>query len=383
MFLRNTIQFFKIKEAAALSYLFATNSLMIAVWAAALPFITQRLDLSDSELGFMLLLSPMGSITGVLISTKVYASIPVGKWLGRGNILYMLLMMGEVLAPWQWLFGCMLYFRGLTGFLNGVATNAVVGRLEDQYGRRLMATCHAMYSVGGGVGAALAAFMFRFGLGSQVQAMGMAAVLILFVLILRPFYLRHDYFIHSKSSLRLPGGPVLGLAFICLVLFMAEGSIVDWSSIYMKRNLALPLVYISLGYGGFAIAMTIGRLNGDILIPRIGQKRIVIIGCLLAALGLAAVSLSTLASWAIAGFVITGFGCSVIVPVLFSSAGRIPGVSIVQGYGMITSGGLIGFLAGPSIIGFISEQTDLTLGFRFVVFMLLTAAFVAWRNKAL
>lgn len=383
MFLRNTISFFKIKEAAALSFLFSSSSLMIAVWAAALPYILEKLELSDSELGLLLLLGPVGALSGVFLSTRVFAKIPVGVWLGRGNIIYALLMLGEVISPYKWVFGSLLYLRGMMGFLNGVAMNAVVGKLEDKYERRLMATCHAMYSIGGGVGAGVAAVLFSLGIVSPIQAALMAAGVIITILVLRPFYVRHDYLIHSKSRLALPGGPVLGLAFICLVLFMTEGSIVDWSSIYLSRNLALPLVFISLGYGGFAVAMTLGRMNGDMLIPRIGQKRIVILGTFIAALGLSLVSISTTAAVAIAGFVLTGIGCSCVVPVLFSSAGRIPGVSPVQGFGMVTSGGLIGFLAGPSVIGFISEHSNLTLGFRFVVVMLFLAGFVAWRNKAL
>ncbi|MBK8390762.1 MAG: hypothetical protein IPL23_16425 [Saprospiraceae bacterium] len=114
-----------------------------------------------------------------------------------------------------------------------------------------------------------------------------------------------------------------------------------------------------------------GRLNGDRIIPKIGEKNIVVGGTIIAALGMVLVSLGG-SSWAaILGFTITGVGCAGIVPVLFSAAGKIPGVSPVQGFAMITSGGLIGFVAGPSIIGFISESTNLSYGFLFVLFMLL------------
>ena len=58
-----------------------------------------------------------------------------------------------------------------------------------------------------------------------------------------------------------------------------------------------------------------------------------------------------------------GAGCSCIVPVLFSESGHIPGVSRLEGYAMVTTGGLIGFLAGPSVIGFIAEAAGLSKGF--------------------
>ena len=383
MFLRNTLTFFKYKDVAALGFLFSTNSLMIGIWAASLPFIITRLSLTDGQLGLMLLLGPMGALTGVLISTKVYAKLPVSTWLGRGNMVYTILILGEILTPYTWLFGTLLYFRGLFGFLNGVALNAVVGKLEDKHGRRFMSTCHAMYSVGGGVGAGFAALFYAFGLDGMIQGLAMATMLVSVILYLRPFYEKHHYLIHSKSSFVMPNGPVLGLALICLVLFMTEGAIVDWSSIYLKRVLEVPVAYISLGYGLFAVAMTLMRLNGDALIPRLGQKNIVMAGTAIAALGIGLVSYSNSLPMALIGFICTGIGCSCIVPVLFSSAGRIEGVSQVQGFAMVTSGGLIGFLAGPSIIGFISDHFNLNLGFRFVVILLILAMITAWKNKAL
>ncbi len=106
-------------------------------------------------------------------------------------------------------------------------------------------------------------------------------------------------------------------------------------------------------------------------------------GTLAAGLGFLLVSLSPFPWLAIAGFILVGAGCCWIVPVLFGAAARIPHVSTVQGFGMITSGGLIGFVAGPSVIGFISEQWNLSIGFLFVVMMLLLASFTGWRNRFL
>jgi MFS family permease len=383
MLLQNTFQFFKIKPVAALSFLFSSSSLMIAIWATALPFVKQRLALSDGQLGLILLLAPIGSLTGVWLSTKIFGRIKVGNWMGWGNIVYGVLICAEVLAPTQWAFGIALYFRGMMGFLNGVATNTVASNLEKEFNRRLLSTCHAMYSVGGAVGAAFAATMFGFKWGSQYQIVAMFCIVTGIILLLKKNYIRHDYLIHSGSGYQVPNKSILGLSFICLVLFMTEGSIVDWSSIFLQRDILAPMYLISVGYGGFSIAMTLGRLNGDMIIPRLGDKNIVVYGAIMAAIGVLLVSISFHPAMAIAGFIITGIGCCCIVPVLFTAATYIPNISPVQGFGMITTGGLIGFVAGPSIIGFISEQWGLHIGFSFVFIMLLLAALVGWRNRFL
>jgi MFS family permease len=383
MLLRNTFQFFKLKPAAALSLLFATSSLMLGVWAAALPFMKNRMGLSDGDLGLLLLIAPVGSLLGVYLSTRVFRRIKVGNWLGIGNIAQAVLFGFEVWCPYPWLFGILLFLRGLLGFLNGVALNTVISNLEREHKRKLLSTCHAIYSIGGAIGAGFAALMFGLGFSSQIQILLMLFALLVGILFLRPMYAKNDYFIHSGSGFKFPDKNIIGLSFICLVLFMCEGSVVDWSSIYLKRDILAPLSLISLGYGGFSIAMTLGRLNGDIIIPKFGGKKIIIFGTLVSALGFSLVSQSTSSIWVISGFVSIGIGSCCIVPVLFGAIAQIPNVSPVQGFGMITSGGLIGFVAGPSIIGFISQQWSLSLGFLFCVLMLLLASFVGWRNKFL
>ncbi len=165
-----------------------------------------------------------------------------------------------------------------------------------------------------------------------------------------------------------------------MVSFMAEGCVADWSAIYLKEILLAPKALISLGYAGFSVAMTVGRLNGDMLITKLGSKTVVVAGALLAATGFLVVVMASVIAVAIAGYIMVGLGCCCIVPVLFRTSANIPGVTTVEGYAMVTTGGLIGFLTGPSVIGFISEKANLSQALSLLILMALLAAFVAWRN---
>lgn len=274
-----------------------------------------------------------------------------------------------------------LYLFGLVSFLNGVSSNATVNTLEKKYNRRMMSTCHAMYSLGGGVSAGLAALCFSFHLPSAWQIVWVGLAITIVIISNRKHLLSNHDIIHTRSGIRLPSLTILGISFICMIVFMAEGCVADWSAIYLKENLHSAKEFVSLGYAGFSAAMTIGRLNGDNLISRLGSKRIVITGSLLAAFGFLLVVLAPGVLFAIGGYILVGFGCSCIVPVLFSASANIPGVSTVEGFAMVTTGGLIGFLTGPSLIGFISEKINLSAGFSLLILLALTAAVVAWRNK--
>jgi hypothetical protein len=276
-----------------------------------------------------------------------------------------------------------LYCYGLFSFLNGVSANATVNILEKRYNRFMMSTCHGMYSLGGAVSAGLAALLFAVHVPSGLQIGLVAIVIVIIIFSNKKHLLANEDVIHSRSSFKLPSLAILGISFICMVSFMAEGCVADWSAIYFKETLNTPKALVSLGYAGFSIAMTFGRLNGDTLIGRIGGKKIVITGCLLAASGFAIVVFAPVVAIAIAGYVMIGLGCCCIVPVLFSASANIPGVSTVEGFAMVTTGGLIGFLTGPSVIGFISEKANLSKGLSLLIFMELAAACAAWQNRFL
>ena len=162
---------------------------------------------------------------------------------------------------------------------------------------------------------------------------------------------------------------------------MGEGSIADWSAIYLKESLHSTVALAGLGYGGFSVMMAIGRLNGDTWIPKIGAKKIVIAGSLTAAAGFLLVIAFPYKATAIAGFSLVGIGYACIVPILFSAAANVPGISPAMGISAIASGGLIGFLFGPSVIGMVAEQINLAAGLSFILILNIIAAYCCYPQQ--
>jgi MFS family permease len=381
--LRNFLSYIKLKPVFAVGFLLCCTSLLFGTWVAAIPSVKYRLGLNDAGLGLSLLFSPAGALTGVLLAPKLFNKIPVGKWMIGGYMTTSLIMTALINAQSQLMLWLCLYFLGLVSFLNGVSVNTTISTLEKQYGRQLMSTSHALYSLGGGISAGLAAILFGVNIESGWQIVIVTAIIWAILFINKNYLLAHNNTIHSDSGIRLPSATILGISFICMVIFMAEGSVADWSAIFLRETLHLPGKFASLGYGVFAVAMTIGRLNGDTQTTKRGSKQVVITGALLAAAGFILVALSVHFSMALIGFIMIGFGCSGIVPVLFRASATIPGVSAVEGFAMVTTGGLIGFLTGPSLIGLISESLNLRIAFVLIITMALLAAYAGWRNKFL
>ena len=381
--IKNIASFIKLKPALAVGFLFSASSLAFGTWVAAIPGIKHRLGFTDATLGLSLLLSPLGALTGVALSTKIFSSLSVGRWMVLGYVSLCIIMILQINSVNRLMFWACLYCFGMNGFLNGVSVNTTVGYLETKYQRRMMSTCHGLYSLGGGISAGLATIFFALHLSPRWQIFFVTAAIFAVLFLNRRHLLAHDRIIHSGSGLKFPSLSILSISFLCMVLFMSEGCVADWSAIYLRESLHGTKEIMGLGYAGFSAAMTVGRFNGDNIITRFGSKRVVITGACLAAIGFLVVVLASHVAIAICGYVLVGFGCCCIVPVLFSAATRIPRVSAVEGFAMVTTGGLIGFLTGPSLIGFISQKINLSTALSLLVFLMITAAIVAWKNKFL
>src|SRR6476469_9008632 len=96
--LKNTIQFFKHKPSITLGLLFPVSSLLLGIWVASLPEIKQRLHFTDGTLGLSLLLAPLGSLTAVAVSSKVFSKVKVGKSMIIGFTLQCIFYIAQVVA---------------------------------------------------------------------------------------------------------------------------------------------------------------------------------------------------------------------------------------------------------------------------------------------
>jgi MFS family permease len=161
----------------------------------------------------------------------------------------------------------------------------------------------------------------------------------------------------------LPHGIVLVLAGLTTVTFLAEGALLDWSALLITDAGLVGVAQSGVGYMLFAIAMTIGRLTGDTVIARIGDRSTLLWGGCMAVAGFVLLLTSSIAAVALTGFILIGLGAANIVPVLYRRAGSQtvmpPGLAIAA----ITITGYAGILVGPVSIGFVAKATGLNVAF--------------------
>jgi fucose permease len=356
------------QAARAVMAIFFLDGVLIATWAALVPQIQERFQLAAGVLGLALLLVSAGSVLSLLLAGALIARLGSQQVTGYAAPLLCLALIFLVAVP-----SFPILIVGLLGFglvLGGleVAMNAQAVAVEERAGRPLMSTFHALFSTGGLVGAGIASVLLAGGLSGAAEAALVALSLAAVSLIARRSLL-------TSAKERVAGGPVyvaprgrlLGLGLVALLALLSEGAMVDWSAIYLRQSLGTSASFAATGYAAFSLAMALGRFGGDWLRARFPAVRLVRLSGALAAGALGAALLLGEPHVALLGFAGIGFGLANVVPILFSAAGRAPGVPPGTGIAAVATVGYLGFIAGPPLIGFVAQAAGLPVGLGVVV----------------
>jgi predicted MFS family arabinose efflux permease len=186
-----------------------------------------------------------------------------------------------------------------------------------------------------------------------------------------------DRAVAQRSVFAVPSSTAILLGLLCTVVFLTEGAMLDWSAVFLRSVRGVAMSSAGLGFAAFSVAMSIGRLLGDRITAALGPVRVVRYGSLVAAAGLL---LATALPWpatSLIGFVLVGLGASNIVPVLFSTAGRIPGTAAAVAIATVTVLGYAGMLTGPAVIGLIARATTLPIALSGIAVLLIAVSFGA------
>jgi MFS family permease len=360
-------------RAAVLAY-FVVLGLAEGIWIARIPGIKARLQLTDGLLGAALLVGPAGLVLVMPVAGRLadrFGSALLSRPAGTAVAIMPLVLWTA--GTWAAVLGALLAF-GVAGGMLAVAMNAQGVRVEQAYGRPLMASFHASYSFGGLAGAVLGGLL-AWWRASPVAALsvialaGAAAVLIAGRWLMaepagpgrrrpsRPASARAAVgpgptLLGTAGARHGSAGPrLLALGLLALCCLIAEGAAGNWSGVYLRDDLGTSRWLAAAGFAGFSVAMAAGRLAGDRLARRYGPMGLVCRCGLLAAAGLAGALGWHNPIGAVAGFAVFGAGLSCTVPQLLSAAGHTDPQRPGAGIARVASLGYLGLVGGPALIG--------------------------------
>jgi MFS family permease len=340
-----------------------------ATWAARLPAIKAALHLSDSRLGFALFAVPAGSVVTLAASGRITDRFGAVRVMRLAGVCVPASLASIGLGPQfrslpLWI-AALVCFGALAGLLD-VSMNACGARLEVAYGRPILSSLHAGYSIAGLAGAVIGGVSAWLAVGPLVTFAVAAAVLALLSVG------TGRYVVLPPAPAAAPDQPadparrsareisviiwILGLLALCGQL--GEGSAGDWSAVYIRDLGSSPGV-AAIGLAAFSVTMAAGRVIGDRLAMRLGSVRLVRYSGLVAGLGLAGGLLIRSPLAAIVGFALLGAGLAGIFPQIVSSAARLDPEHAGRNIGRIAAVAYTGLLGGPVAIGAVAAGVGL------------------------
>jgi predicted MFS family arabinose efflux permease len=350
------------KHRLAVRLAFLVAGFGIACWAPLVPFAQQRLAVDAGVLGALLLCLGLGSVTAMVLTGMLcnrYGTSTVILISGLG-MAFMLPWLTVLAMPWT-LGLALMFFGAFLGTLD-VAMNINAVEVERQDQQPLMSGFHGMFSIGGFLGAAWMTVLLSAGINPW-WATVWGSVLMTIALLMSTRHFLQTATSPSGPLMVMPRGIVVLISALAAVIFLIEGTMLDWSALLITQTHLVSPEQGGIGYMLFAIAMTFGRFTGDAIVTRLGDRSTLVIGGLIAVAGIVLLLVASDRTSALAGFVLIGLGASNLVPILFRRAGQQSEMPAAFAVSAVTTAGYAGILLGPALVGFAAKVASLPTAF--------------------
>ncbi len=360
-----------VKIRLAVTVFFFVSGFVYANWASSIPYLQQKLHLTDAALGTLLISLPAG-----LMLTMPLSAWLIGKYKSRnivlgGAILYVLLLSCIGFADKVWQMAMVLFAFGASRNLFNISINTQSIGVQQLYQKSIIASFHGVWSIASLIGAAFASILISLGAMPEFRLVLVTGLSLVLIVIFWGNTLETAANADAKKpAFALPDKSLLNLGLIAFCCMLCEGTMSDWSGIYLSKELHLSKGYVNMGYVAYLGCMTSGRLLGDWLANQLGNKKLLLISSLLLGLGALLIAIFHSLIPAILGFMLCGFGVSCVVPFLFSHAGKSATMSSGVAIAAVSTIGYLGFLIGPPLIGFLSSA----FGLRYTYFLVVALA---------
>ncbi|MCD7444531.1 MFS transporter [Streptomyces lincolnensis] len=353
---------------ASLAFSFFAQGVAFALLVTRIPAIQDRYGVSDALLPAFLAAVPVLAGVGSVSTEQLVKRIPPSRVLRWAQPVVLLALLGVGAGDSMVELGVSLAAFGLAVGALDASMNMLGVSLQRAYGRSIMLSFHAVFSLGGIVGASLAWVGAHWHLALWVSYLPVVLVLLPAALVGSRWYVdTRDQEDGSGAGAgaadEKAGGGGQGPAFklllpLCLVMcfaYIGDSTVSNWSAKYLKDVLGSSEQLATVPYNVYMVTTLVGRAIGDLGVRRFGAVAVVRCGALVAAVGFAVVAVAPGAWVGMLGFTLLGLGLCVLVPQTFAAAGRLfPGASDAA-VARLNVFNYVGFLVGSPLVGALGD----------------------------
>ncbi|MEH3135704.1 MAG: MFS transporter [Mycolicibacterium neoaurum] len=355
----------------AVGALFLTNGAMFANLLPRYPEIKSDLGLSNAGYGAVVAAFAAGALVAGLAAGAIIRRFGSARVAVGSSVLLAVLIATAGSAGTPVFLAAALFCAGACDAVTDVAQNVHGLRVQHTYGRSIINSLHAVWAAGGILGGSMGAAAIALGLGRGLHLAIAAAVFAAVALAAYPFLLpgpdraedHHDGPTVVGRRARLPAYVLLAV----LVVVAIAGAVIEdvgstWATLYLRDGLGAPGPVAVFGYVALIGSMFVGRLTGDRLVDRFGERAVTRTGGLVMATGMGLALAFPSVPGTIAGFAAVGLGVATLVPAAMHGADRLPGLRPGTGLTVVAWLMRLGFIASPPVIGLIADAAGLRVG---------------------
>lgn len=367
--------------------LFGLNGVTISMIVPRYPEIKAAMSLSDGAFGIAVGIGPLGGLIGALLTARAIRRWSSADVAVRAQALTGLAVLAITVAPRAWWLSAALVAASFLDAFTDVSMNAHGMRVQRLYGRSIINSFHGWWSVGAVVGGLIGSVLAQVHLVLWAHGLLALAVTASVSLTARRFLLpggedderaaaggaSADQDPARGAAGGAPDAPPRGRAAFLVPLFLRiialgligafAGMIEDmgstWGAIYMTTEFAALPFLAGLAFVALQGAQTIGRLTGDAVVVRLGDRGTARLGSLVGAGGMVIALVVPSPPTTLLGFACAGWGIATLIPAAFHTADEIRGLP--SGLGIALAGWImrVGFFASPPLIGALSDAFTL------------------------
>ena len=330
-------------------------------WLSYIPWKVDLLGIEYDMFGFALLVFGIFSLASMLFVSHVLLPRFGPRITGLAVVVFAFALIIWVFAPNTTLFIVLAAPLSLAFGVIQPSTLAVITQAENLSGRRLQPLHWASFSAGSLAGLVIGMISQAFQVPPVLVFGGLFTLTIvmgLFIFFV-PFGTVKFAPIESPGF-RLPSGLILFLGGLAALSMATISIILDWSALWLTRDLGLAIALGGTGIMSFNVAEIISRLYGEALINRFGEILVAGWGMILGCVIFLVTALLGNPYLIVIGFGFFGFFTANFIPVLFGVAAREEKENSIAAVNDVNLLAFAGFLFGPPLIGFIAKSVSIT-----------------------
>lgn len=348
-------------------------------WASLIPFLRQQLQIQDDHLGFLLLAVGLGALIMMMLAGSIAGRLGCRRSLTIAGLAIAVVLNVLCYVPAYAAALVMAVLLGSSLGLLDVVVNINGIFIERKVHKRLMSGLQAMWSLGNFAGAAFFASLLHLGFYWKIVMIAGAVFIGLCVCFFAPHLHEERQASGKGASLVLPKGEIVLIGLVCTIAFLVEGSINDWSGVFMTTEKGIDISQSGLGLTLFTASAFLARLPGDSLTMHFGPRRLLALSLPVAFAGFLGILLISGGPLLFASYILIGVGCANTVPIFYSSLGTQKDMPVADAVAAVSTIGYAGILLAPAVLGFIGRAFSLTASFALVTALLVIMSIMAMR----